>query len=159
MIIAMYNHADKDYLCPICRGIGTTKTGDAMIEKSDIFYEDKLLVGVINSFFAKNNPGAVILVPRQHFENVYELPDSISKQILPVAKRIALAMKKQFGCEGVTISQNNEPASSQHAFHYHMHIIPRYDNDKYYTHAKDRRVPDRTEKAKYADLLKKGLQG
>ena len=47
-----------------------------------------------------------------------------------LAKKMAVKVKKATGCDGVNIMQNNEEAAGQTVFHFHMHIIPRYDGDK-----------------------------
>jgi len=44
---------------------------------------------------------------------------------------MAIAMKRTYKCDGITMRQNNEPAGNQHAFHYHHHIFPRYDDDSF----------------------------
>ena len=48
---------------------------------------------------------------------------------MPLAKKIALALKEEFNCDGINILQNNEVAAGQTVFHYHVHVIPRHNND------------------------------
>ncbi len=125
----MYNHAPENYKCPICLAVEGIESKDTMMKQNDIFYRDELVMAAINSKFIGNNPGHVIVVPLKHYENLYELPETEANQIMKVARGVAVAMKVVRKWEGVMIQQNNEPASGQHAFHYHMHIFPRFNND------------------------------
>ncbi|MEI6690239.1 MAG: HIT family protein [bacterium] len=125
----MYSHASADYLCPICLGIHGIENSHTLLLKQDLIYTDELVSAFINSFWVKNNPGHVIVVPNEHIENLYYLPKNVGTQIFTISKKIALAMKKTYQCDGITTLQNNEPAGDQHAFHYHLHIYPRYIGD------------------------------
>lgn len=74
--------------------------------------------------------GHVLIVPKKHYANLFELPDELAAKALVLAKKIAGALKEITGCAGVNILQNNGEAAGQTVFHFHMHIIPRYDNSK-----------------------------
>lgn len=76
----------------------------------------------------------------EHFENLYDLPDAISAHLVRISKHLAVAMKHAYDCEGITILQNNEPAGGQHAFHYHMHLFPRYEGDALHAHMLEKTV-------------------
>ncbi len=78
-----------------------------------------------------NNLGHVIIIPNEHFENVYDLPASMSAKIHEHARAVALAMKSAYHCDGVTLRQNNEPHGGQDVWHYHLHIYPRYEGDNF----------------------------
>jgi len=125
----MYNHAPHDYICPICSGVNGIKNSQTLIRSQDIVYQDKLIAVFIASFFIKGSEGHLIVVPKQHYENLYDLPDNIGASIFQVSRHMATVMKRAYKCQGVTVLQNNEPASGQHAFHYHLHLFPRYPND------------------------------
>lgn len=125
----MYTHAPKDYICPICLAINGIENEHTMARQADIVYRDEYVIAYINSKFIPTNPGHVIVVTNEHFENLYTIPAPYLHHIAEVSQKIAVALKSVRNCDGVMIKQNNEPASGQHAFHYHMHIIPRFDND------------------------------
>jgi histidine triad (HIT) family protein len=72
-------------------------------------------------------PGHLLLVPRQHVENLYGLPDDIGAHLLPVASRIGRAMKTALRADGLSLRQNNEKAGDQTVFHFHLHLIPRWE--------------------------------
>jgi len=128
-----------------------------MIRKSDIVFQDDLVTVFIGSFFVGNNPGHPIIVPNEHFENLYDLSDEYAHRIIDVSKKIAIALKSARKCDGVMVLQNNEPASNQHAFHYHMHLFPRFDNDKLHENMAVSTKPTVEERLPYAQALKKEL--
>jgi len=125
----MHNHAPENYKCPICLAIEGIENSDTLIKQSDIVYKDELATVFIGSFSIGSNPPQPIIVPNKHFENLYDLPTEYARHIQDLAQKVALAVRENYPSEGVMIQQNNEPASGQHAFHYHMHIFPRYEND------------------------------
>ena len=74
--------------------------------------------------------GHTILIPKQHADNIFDLDETVASKLLPVAARIARALKAELKCEGLNLLQNNGEAAGQSVFHFHMHIIPRYEVDK-----------------------------
>jgi histidine triad (HIT) family protein len=154
----MYNHAPTQYVCPICLAIDGKETEETLIRQSDIVYNDELVTAFISSFFIGNNPGHVIIVPKKHFENIYDLPSSYAHRIQEVAKQIALTLKHAYHAEGITTLQNNEPAGNQHAFHYHFHVFPRYMNDELHKNMLDKKSTTQEERADYAKRVIEALQ-
>lgn len=73
--------------------------------------------------------GHVIILPKKHAANIFELEEEDAKKIFPVAAKIAAALKKTYQCDGVNILQNNGEAAGQTVFHLHVHVIPRYYGD------------------------------
>ncbi len=153
----MDNHAPSDYICPICLGVAGVESEDTLLRLTDIVYKGEFVTAFINSFWIKNNPGHVIVVPNDHYENLYDLPSDLGAHIFAVAKKIAIAMKESYKCDGITTLQNNEPAGGQHAFHYHFHIFPRYDNDDLHANMMDKQLADPTKRKEYANKLRKLL--
>lgn len=155
----MYNHAPADYICPICLGVQGVENEHTLLMQADRVLRDDVVSAFINSFWVGRNEGHVIVVPNNHYEHLYELPDDVAMHIMVVAKRVALALKAAYGCDGITVRQNNEPASEQHAFHYHLHLFPRYDRDDFNQRAIERaRLSDPQERLKYAEKLRAALQ-
>lgn len=97
-----------------------------------------------------------MVVPNSHYENIYELPEEIGHHIFDTAKKIAIAMKKAYNTDGITTRQNNEPAGDQHAFHYHLHIFPRYTDDGF-DQAQGKRETTQAGRQAYAEKLKREL--
>ncbi len=73
--------------------------------------------------------GHIIILSKKHYANLYELEDSVASKALIVARRIAQAMKEELKCDGINILQNNGEAAGQTVFHFHIHVIPRYNDD------------------------------
>lgn len=148
------SNAPKDYICPICLGVNKVESSDTLMRPTDIVYTDDLVTVFINSFFIGDNAGHVIVVPNEHFENIYDLPSEVGHRVFDIAKKISLTMKDAYSCEGITIRQNNEPAGDQHAFHFHLHIFPRYENDGYNAvQPADKRLATVEERLAYAAKL------
>lgn len=154
----MFNHAPNDYKCPICLGVKDIESPDTLLKKDDLIFRDDLVSAYINSFWIKTTEGHVIVVPNKHFENTYEIEEEYLHRIMDVAKKIAIAMKKAYKCDGITIRQNNEPASMQHAFHYHLHIFPRYEGDKFEENMKDKFLSEPKLRSEYKEKLSKFLK-
>lgn len=73
--------------------------------------------------------GHVLLLPKNHFANLFELDDETAQKAILVAKKMAGKMKDALGADGFNLVQNNGEAAGQTVFHFHMHLIPRYEND------------------------------
>jgi len=73
--------------------------------------------------------GHALVLPKEHFSNVFELGEEEASRAMVVAKKVATALKEITGCEGFNILQNNGEIAGQTVFHFHMHLIPRYSGD------------------------------
>jgi histidine triad (HIT) family protein len=101
------------------------------IRQTDLVYQNDRVTSFIGIRKWPNNAGHVLTIPNEHFENIYDLPIEVSVEIQKTAKAIALAMKDAYSCDGVMLLQRNEPAGEQRTWHYHLHVIPRYENDNW----------------------------
>ena len=70
--------------------------------------------------------GHALLLPKNHFANLFELDDETAQKAILVAKKMAGKMKDALGADGFNLVQNNGEAAGQTVFHFHMHLIPRY---------------------------------
>lgn len=110
----------KDENCIFCKILAGEIPSTAVYEDDDF----KAILDV--------NPAArghVIILPKNHAANIYELPDEDTSKIMIVAKKIATAIEKAYHCDGVNILQNNGEAAGQTVFHLHVHVIPRFKGD------------------------------
>lgn len=73
--------------------------------------------------------GHALLLPKNHFANLFALDDETAQKAILVAKKMAGKMKDALGADGFNLVQNNGEAAGQTVFHFHMHLIPRYKND------------------------------
>lgn len=90
-------------------------------------YEDENFKAILDISPAAK--GHVIIIPRNHAENIYELSNEDTQKVLLVASKIAKVMKEVLQCDGLNILQNNGEAAGQSVFHFHIHLIPRFPND------------------------------
>lgn len=74
--------------------------------------------------------GHALLLPKEHYENLYMLPDELAVKALPVAKKMITKLTEVLGCDGYNVVQNNGETAGQTVFHFHMHLIPRYKGDQ-----------------------------
>jgi histidine triad (HIT) family protein len=125
----MHNHAPLNYDCPFCLLVQKVESEHNQLRQSDIVYQDDVVTAFIALRKWPNNRGHVLVIPNRHFENIYDLPLPLASRIHEVARAVALAMKQAYGCDGILIRQQNEPAGGQRLWHYHMHVIPRYNED------------------------------
>lgn len=73
--------------------------------------------------------GHALILPKEHYANLYEIPEETAGKSIILAKKMLTRMKKALNCDGFNVLQNNEEPAGQTVFHYHMHLIPRYEGD------------------------------
>lgn len=150
----MYNHAPKKYQCPFCLLIRGIENIYVHSKQSDIFYQDRHVVGLISSDWWPNNPGSVLVIPVKHYENIYDLPAILSGRIHRLEQQVALAIKKLYKSDGVSSRQHNEPAGGQDIWHFHVQVLPRYDNDRLYQLVNQRKLAALSRRRPYAKKLR-----
>lgn len=69
--------------------------------------------------------GHTLVVPKEHYENVHEIPEELQAYLYQIVKRIADAQRKVFSPAGISVAQNNGRAAGQVIFHFHTHVIPK----------------------------------
>ena len=154
----MFNNAPKEYICPICLAIKGKESEETWIMQDDIFYRDDLVMGFISSKAIKGNEGHSLIVPIEHYENIYDLPDTVSARIIAAARKTAIALKELRGADGINLVQNNEPAAGQHAFHYHLHVIPRFKSDNFEVEFWQAEKSEPKDRIIYAEDLRKWFE-
>jgi histidine triad (HIT) family protein len=111
---------NKEENCIFCKIV----SGE--IPRSKI-YEDDYTMAFLS--IGPNNPGHTLVIPKDHFENLYGLPDETLCRIIITVKKIAIAIKNGLEADGVNIGMNNEVAAGQEILHAHFHVIPRKESD------------------------------
>lgn len=148
----MYNHAPSEYVCPFCLLVQGKESAESQLKQTDIVFQSADVTAFMATRKYPNNQGHVLIVPNVHFENIYDLPFALSSKVHSLSRDIALAMKATYQCDGIMIRQHNEPAGDQNIWHYHLHVIPRYENDDFHNSHKS---PFPTnDRAKYAQKLR-----
>jgi histidine triad (HIT) family protein len=110
--------ADEDCIfCAIASGQGP----------GEIVQEDDHTVA-----FMDINPwtrGHALVIPRKHAKNLYEIEEDELGRTMAAAKRLAVLMRDKLGCDGINLLNSTDPAAWQTVFHFHVHVIPRYEDD------------------------------
>ena len=106
---------DDCIFCKLANGVFETNT----------LYEDDQFRVIFDASPATK--GHVLVIPKEHYANVFEIPEDLLADGYKVAKKVATVLKEVTGCEGINILQNNGEVAGQTVFHLHIHIIPRYE--------------------------------
>ena len=72
--------------------------------------------------------GHALILPKEHYKDLCELDDAVAAKVLPLAGKMGRAMKKALHFDGFNLVQNNGEAAGQTVRHFHLHVIPRYEN-------------------------------
>ncbi|MFN8421052.1 MAG: HIT family protein [Anaerolineae bacterium] len=150
----MFTHEPANYVCPFCTVINGGANPPPYTTQQDVIYRTPHVTAFINVRWWQNNPGHVLVVPNQHIENIYSLTPDIAVHVHEAARQVAIAFKRVYNCDGVSTRQHNEPAGYQEVWHYHLHVFPRYENDRLYDLNQSYRTTTPEERLPYAEKLR-----
>ncbi|MCF0146331.1 MAG: HIT family protein [Eubacterium sp.] len=94
---------------------------------SSTLYEDENFRVILD--LGPATKGHALILPKAHYADLTDIPDELAGKAVSVAKKVVKAMIPALPCDGYNVVQNNGPAAGQTVFHYHVHLIPRYEND------------------------------
>ncbi|MFD1206758.1 MULTISPECIES: HIT family protein [Sporosarcina] len=92
---------------------------------SEKIYEDESVVAFMDVMPVTK--GHVLIIPKAHRENIYEMTAEEAANLFQVVPKIANILKEEFAPAGMNLLQNNGAPAGQAVFHFHLHLIPRYD--------------------------------
>lgn len=95
---------------------------------SKIIYDSEKVMAFLD--IRPANPGHVLIIPKEHFEILPNLPEDLNSSLLQVVKIITQAQIEVLGAQGVNVLQNNGELAGQAVPHVHIHVIPRFKDDK-----------------------------
>lgn len=110
----------RDNNCIFC------KIAAGEIPSKTIYEDDKFRV-ILD--LGPATKGHALILPKNHYANLYELPEETAGDVMKLAKKMATVMTEKLGCQGFNLMQNNGETAGQTVFHFHMHLIPRYNDD------------------------------
>lgn len=110
----------KDNNCIFC------KIANGEIPSKTVYEDDNFRVFLDLGPASK---GHALIAPKDHYANLYELPENTAADVMRLAKKMALQIKDKLQCDGLNLVQNNGEAAGQTVHHFHMHVIPRYEGD------------------------------
>ncbi|MCI7790455.1 MAG: HIT family protein [Lachnospiraceae bacterium] len=105
---------------------------------SKTIYEDEEFRVILD--LAPATKGHALILPKAHAKNLYELPEETAGKAMKLAKKMVITMTEKLGCDGFNLLQNNNEVAGQTVFHFHMHLIPRYENDNQHLEMKPTEV-------------------
>lgn len=96
------------------------------IPSATIFEDDEFKV-ILDRF--PSGEGHVLIIPKNHVANIFEIDEEQAGRLFKLAVKVSKVMKDVLGFENMNVLQNNGEVAGQSVFHFHMHLIPRYEND------------------------------
>jgi histidine triad (HIT) family protein len=118
-------------------------------------YEDDSVIAFMDVM--PQGPGHTLVVPKAASRNLLDADPAVLAKLLPVAQKIAHAVKSAFAADGVSVFQYNEPAGGQSVFHLHVHVVPRFEGVALKPHSG--KMEDGAVLAANADKVRKALTG
>lgn len=97
-----------------------------VIPATKVYEEDQIL-----AFMDINpaNPGHLLVIPKRHYRNIFDINAEMAGKIMQVGTQLANAIKTALNPDGLNLLQSSEPAAFQTVFHFHLHLIPRWEDD------------------------------
>ncbi|HSX36235.1 MAG TPA: HIT family protein [Patescibacteria group bacterium] len=148
----MFTHAPDGYVCPFC--VFLAGKDDGVNRSSDIIYQNDFATAFVGPRWWSHNPGSVIVIPNLHYENIYMISDTALSETYRLVKKVAVAIREVYGCDGTSTRQHNEPAGDQLVWHLHVHVYPRYVNDGFYHNSGKIDTVDPKIRAQFAEKLR-----
>ena len=107
--------------CIFCKIIGGQ-------ESAKIIYEDDEVI----CFLPKKLEvyGHTIIAPKQHYADLYDIPDDILGNLIKIAKKLTLVYKEKINATGMNLVHASGVDGQQSVFHFHFHLLPRFKDDK-----------------------------
>ena len=102
------------------------------------------------------NHGHTLIIPKKHFADIGDVPDGVLGRVLPLAKKVSKALMDTLKAQGTNIIQNNGKAAGQEVNHYHVHVIPRFEDDKHKLNWTPKEYQE-GELKEYAEKIKQAL--
>lgn len=110
----------KDENCIFC------KIANGEIPSNTIYEDDMFRVILDNGPATK---GHALILPKDHYQNLFDLPEDTAAEAMKLAKKIAARQIEVLHADGLNLVQNNGAQAGQTVGHFHIHVIPRYQND------------------------------
>ena len=92
-----------------------------------VVHEDEEILAVMDRYPA--TPGHVLVLPKEHIENIYAIPAELGARIMATAIAVAKAIKQKISIDGLNLIQSNGVVAGQTIPHFHLHIVPRHNGD------------------------------
>ena len=94
---------------------------------AEIVYDDSSCIGILDINPATT--GHSLIIPRDHHDDLFSLPEDLAADSIRAAQKLAAAIDAALRPDGMNLVQANGKAGWQTVFHFHLHVVPRYEND------------------------------
>jgi histidine triad (HIT) family protein len=122
---------------------------------ASLVYEDENVLAFLD--IRPLSEGHTLVIPREHYVTIFEVPEELVAQLHRIVKRVALAVKEVTKADGISIIQQNGKAAGQEIFHLHVHVIPRFEGQKLMRFGEISET-DREKLNKHADTIKRHIE-
>jgi len=92
---------------------------------ASVVYEDEDVMAFLD--IRPLSVGHTLVIPKQHYIDIFDIPADVQAKVYAVTQKIAFAVKKTTGADGVSVIQQNGKAAGQDIFHLHVHVVPRFN--------------------------------
>ncbi|MFN0154365.1 MAG: HIT family protein [Gaiella sp.] len=148
----MAGHAPPNYDCPFCGLIAGRDTEWNASE--DVVDRDSDTTAFVCPKWWAAAPGHVVVIPNQHYETLYDMPDPALGAVYATCKRVAAALRAIGACQGTSTRQHNERGGGQDVWHFHVHVFPRSDGDELYERNRETHWVSAAERAAVARRIR-----
>jgi histidine triad (HIT) family protein len=118
---------------------------------SETIYQDDHAIAFMD--LLPMTPGHCLVVPRRHVVDIWDLNDEDAAHVMHAATNVAHIQRDRLSPAGINVLNNNGRLADQSQFHFHMHMIPRYGNDRL-LHPWERTFGDRDQISLVAEVLR-----
>ena len=152
LVTEMRSHEPRGYVCPFCALVAGGET--EWNKQSDVVFRDDTTTAFISPKWWDAAPGHLLVVPNEHYENVYAIPHDALAGVYRTAKVLAAALTSGSGTEGTSMRQHNEPGAGQDVWHFHVHVFPRRGDDRLYERNSETHLPTLEQRRILAERLR-----
>lgn len=110
----------NDPSCPFCRMVAGSIQASYVWEEPDVFAIMSL---------EQPTPYKVLVIPKIHVASLFDLTDDLAASLFRVTVKVARAIRDASDCPGLNLVQANGRVGQQDVFHFHLHLVPRFEND------------------------------
>ncbi len=133
--------------CIFCKIVNKTA-------QASVVYEDQDVMAFLD--IRPLNMGHTLVIPKAHYVDIFDIPEKLLSQVYLVAKKISSPIKEATDADGISIIQQNGKAAGQDIFHLHVHVVPRFEEQKLPRFSELRKV-ERAKLDKMAEKIKEKL--
>ncbi len=94
---------------------------------SNKVFENKNFIAILDAFPA--NDSHILVIPKEHYSNIFDIPNDVMQEAYSIAHNLGSKLKSELNINNINILQNNGVIAGQTVDHFHIHLIPRYEND------------------------------